>query len=167
MPIPPKPLPDLDVLRAMFRYDPDTGAIYNLVSRTNRRAGARAESIDAAGYLVVSIKGRLLKAHRVAWFLHYGTQATKFIDHIDGVKQNNRIANLRVVDHQLNMRNRRLSANNTSGFKGVSRRAPNCWRAYISVNRRRIYLGDHPSAKQAASAARLARAKLHGHFARD
>lgn len=152
----------------MFHYDPDTGFITNKISRTNRRAGERAESVDAIGYLCVHAAGRNLKAHRVAWYLHYGKEPGEYIDHIDGNKKNNRISNLRDAPHAMNMRNRSVSSHSASGIKGVHRRRDNgMWRAFISVNHRRKNLGQFATRREATDAVSRARRTLHGDFARD
>ena len=168
MPIAPKPLPPLAVLREMFRYDPDTGAIWNLVSRTRRRSGERAESVDAAGYFTVSVRGAVLKAARVAWYLHYGKEPTAFVDHIDGNKQNNRILNLRDATHILNTYNRAVASHSKSRIKGVHRRKDNgLWRAYISANGKRVSLGQYKTKTDAADALRKQRNNFHGEYSRD
>jgi len=81
------------------------------------------------------------------------------IDHIDGNRDNNAIANLRLASSMQNAANRRRSARNKSGFKGVVARDGG-WRAQIRRNGRFISLGTHPT-KEQASAAYIAAAAAH------
>lgn len=91
--------------------------------------------------------------------------ANMVVDHIDGNPLDNRRQNLRVCTRTENSRNRRLSKNNTSGYKGVSR----ClcgWQAVICVNRTRIYLGSYKTPELAAEAYNRAAQEYFGAFAR-
>ena len=104
-----------------------------------------------------------LLMHRVIM----GAPTGMMIDHIDGDGTNNRRSNMRIATHAENMRNRRMSTNNTSGFKGVHwEKKSQKWRAQIRINSVRRYLGlfDTPEAAHAAYVA--ASEKLHGEFAR-
>lgn len=166
MPIKPLPLPDLSILREMFAYDKMTGFITNRTSRTSRKLGERSEHKMSTGHLQVYACGRLIFAHRVAWALHYGSEPIGYIDHINGIRDDNRIENLRLCSHTQNSQNRRSPVSNSSGAKGVCKRRDK-WRAYISVNRKRIYLGTFQSLESAKSALAIERKKLHGDFARD
>lgn len=166
MPLPSKPLPPLKVAREYFTYDSKTGSIFNRTSKTNRRSGERAESQEAGGYLVVSIRGALFKAHRMAWLLHYGSEPTGVIDHIDGNRKNNAIENLRDAKHHMNMCNRPAPPHNTSGIKGVSRHGRK-WRASVTVDRKRHNLGTFERKEDAAAVVRDARIRLHGEYARN
>lgn len=77
-------------------------------------------SIDAYGYLVLKIKGKQLKAHRIAWFLHYGSWPIGVIDHINGDRIDNRIRNLRDVSvKENNANNVNKLPNSKTGVKGV------------------------------------------------
>jgi len=58
------------------------------------------------GYLKFKVGQKIIKAHCIAWALHYGEWPKQEIDHINRVKNDNRIVNLRDVSHTENMRNR-------------------------------------------------------------
>jgi hypothetical protein len=88
-------------------------------------------------------------------------------DHIDGDGLNNRRSNLRVSDRSTNLANRRLQSNNTSGFKGVTKRSDsNRWRAEISLNGKKTHLGSFDTAEHAALAYDEAARANFGEFAR-
>lgn len=155
-------------LAAAYTYEPETGKLYHKVSQddnTRRRLFADQEAFQsrANGYATSSYKGRNLKAHRVAWAIHYGAHPDGWIDHINGVRDDNRIQNLRGVDMAESSRNRRTPSNNKSGAVGVcwlpDKRK---WKAYISVSGTKIVLGAFKE-KQAAIAARKDAEKQHGY----
>lgn len=87
------------------------------------------------------------------------------VDHINGNPLDNRRINLRVCPHAKNMLNRRMSKNNTSGFKGVTQIGPDRWVASIALEGRFYYLGVFDSPKKAHQAYCEAAAWLHGEFA--
>lgn len=67
------------------------------------------------GYIVITIDCKQYKAHRLAWLYMYGTWPKNHIDHLNGVRNDNRIENLRDADDQINMENRtRANKNNKS-----------------------------------------------------
>ena len=88
---------DIQEVRRFVRYDPDTGAITRIVAAGNQKAGANACRMNASGYLECTVLARIVKAHRLAWALHHGGWPAMTIDHINGVKEDNRIVNLRAV----------------------------------------------------------------------
>ncbi len=103
----PKPLPPLETLRQVLSYDPETGALTWLVDPGNQlSAGAPAGCQNGKGYVQVQLSGRRLKAHRLAWYLHHGTDPGPLqVDHINRDRSDNRICNLRLVDAKGNRAN--------------------------------------------------------------
>ncbi len=130
-------------LKELFTYDAITGVLSRLVATSNRvKIGDIVGSIDSKGYWRVGVDGHSYRAHRLAWLYTHGEFPPDQIDHIDGDKLNNRIANLRPVSMQENQRNERLSKNNTSGIIGVTwSRCAKKWVSQITVSRKNIYLG--------------------------
>lgn len=64
------------------------------------------------------------------------------VDHIDGNTLNNKKTNLRICRQRENMKNLKLYSNNKSGYKGVCySKIENKWKAYITVNKKKIHLG--------------------------
>lgn len=100
-------------IKKAFSYNADTGEL----TRLDRRNGSG--SVDVYGYLILKIKGRQYKAHRVAWYLHYGEFPCGVIDHINGNKLDNRISNLRDVSQLENNRNAQIKPNRQTQAKGV------------------------------------------------
>lgn len=95
-------------LKELLRYDAETGTFTRIVSTSNNaKAGAIAGTIGMYGYRIISIDGFLWKAHRLAFLYVYGTFPDKHIDHINGVRHDNRIANLRTVTVSGNNQNHR------------------------------------------------------------
>lgn len=132
----------------VFAYNPESGHITWLINAAkNVRAGSIAGYIHndhRNQYRVVTYKRKLMKAHRLAWFLHYGEWPDGQIDHINGNGLDNRICNLRIVDTQGNQKNRVVAVNSTSGFTGVvkDKRTGN-WNARIKINGKESRLGAY------------------------
>ena len=110
-----------------------------------------------------AIFSQLYKAHRVAYAIHFGEWPRGCIDHINGIKTDNRADNLRVVDRATNNRNRPTQKNNTSGVTGVSQTPQGKWRAVIKVNKKTQSLGVFSAKKDAISARKEAETKFGFH----
>jgi len=154
-----------DMLKAALVYEPETGRFTWACGR--RRAGMQAGKLNTSGHRQIMIEGSLFLAHRLAWLYVNGAWPDRQIDHVNGVRDDNRLANLRQATHEQNAQNRRVPANNTSGVKGVSwYPTRSCWMAHITANHRRKTLGYFPTIEQAAAARADAAARLHGDFAK-
>lgn len=88
----------LDRLKAVVSYDKRTGHFKWVQRGYNRVVGARAGSATSDGYWRVRIDYVPYKAHRLAWLYVYGSWPERPLVHIDGDRQNNRIANLKLRD---------------------------------------------------------------------
>lgn len=92
--------------------------------------------------------------HRIIWKLAHGTDPN-FIDHLNGDRSDNRLSNLRSVTFNENMRNRKISSNNTSGFPGVYfEKRSQLWIVQLEIEGRVSYVGGYVD-KADAIAARI------------
>ena len=111
------------------------------------------------------IKGKVYSIHRLVFLYHHG-YLSKQIDHIDGNKLNNNIANLRVANNSVNMMNRGVMRNNTSGCKGVFwDKEFSKWRVAIGVNKKLKSFGRFVDKELADLVAVMAREKYHKEYA--
>lgn len=101
------------------------------------------------------------RMHRVIMEAKTGTM----IDHINGNGLDNRRDNLRLATTSQNTQNKKIGANNTSGYKGVDHRSRK-WRARIWLHGQEYHLGYFDSDIAAAHAYNKAAERLHGEFAR-
>ena len=113
---------------------------------------------DNKGYVRVQVMGKMLRVHRVIWEMHNGKIPESMeIDHINGIRSDNRIENLRIVDGLENMKNKGIYKNNKTGFVGVEKiKANGKYRASIRVNKKLIFLGEYISIEDAIDARKKA-----------
>ena len=154
-------------LHDVLDYDSKTGEFRwrKRVSRSTQ-VDDIAGTLDRGGYLKITIKGRMYRAHQLAWLYMTGKWSPGFIDHRDGNPSNNRWANLRRATLSQNNANRRVHRNNKCGLKGVVRNHIGRWCAAIYKNGRRHHLGSFATAQDAHAAYVKAALKFHGEFAR-
>jgi hypothetical protein len=154
----------LKLFNEYFQYNHITGIlIWKKKPAPCIRVGNVAGCINYFGYIQVRIRGKIYKGHRIAFLMHH-KYLPKYIDHIDGNKVNNSISNLRECTFNENMRNRGVSNNSTSGYKGVGKNGSK-WRATIKYNRVEINLGRYENKHDAAKAYNLGARMYHGEFA--
>lgn len=123
-------------------YDPDTGIITRKIDSGKTKTGDHVGTPTSKGYRIIGLAGHRVIYHRMAWLLYYGDMPKHTIDHINQVKSDNRIANLRDVTNHENHKNMKRQFSNTSGFTGVYWNKPTKnWRVKIEVNGRQIHLG--------------------------
>lgn len=161
-----KPILTAARVRELFHYEPETGLFTRLIAKTGRGAAAGdvAGSLNRTGYIIIGVDGGLFRAHRLAWLYMTGEWPVEHIDHIDGVRNNNRWSNLRDLGRSMNAQNQRSphKTNQSSGLVGVSWNAKCCnWKAYITVNCERRHLGYFKTPDEAHAAYVDAKRRMH------
>jgi hypothetical protein len=166
-------------LQRLLQYDPLLGSLTWLsrsvdmfakanIARTwnTRFAGKLAfTAIVHTGYCVGGIHGSSFLAHRVAWALHYGEWPTDQIDHINGIRNDNRIVNLRAATNAENGKNQKLRNTSQTGQSGVCwHKLSGKWQARINVNGVTTHVGLFNTIDDAI-AARIAAEQLHDYHA--
>ncbi len=159
-------MPDFtaEELRSLLSYDPETGAFTRLKSSRVDRIGQSAGARDTKGHVQIRVLGRLHLAHRLAWMWVHGQWPELQIDHINGNRSDNRVANLRLATSRQNAQNRRRAQadNKTSGLLGVSfDKRVGKYFGQIADGGKKKFLGYHETAAQAHEAYLRAKAVLH------
>ena len=107
-------------LREVASYDPETGEFRWILPRKKVTVGAVAGTLSKRGYIDICSDVRVYKAHRLAWLYVHGAWPEALIDHINGDKADNRLANLRPATKSENGAHRtRMEPRNTSGHRNV------------------------------------------------
>lgn len=150
-------------LKELLDYDQDTG----LFTWKQWRGGTAFAGTDAGrpnkgGHIQIMVDGIRYMAHRLAWLYIYGVFPQEDIDHINRVRSDNRICNLRPASKLQNAQNRSVSSNNKSGCSGVAwNERLKKWRARLTVGRKRMHLGYFTSIEEAFTARAEAKMKYH------
>ena len=161
---------NIQKMQDCISYDPESGVMTwkKVLSNRAKLGGICGGNIDSKGYGRVCFDGKQYRAHRVAWALFYGQEPDQQIDHINGNRLDNRIANLRLASNAENSRNCRLSKNNTSGVTGVCYHSrAKKWFAQIMFNRKNHFLGLHDTKEKAIEARKKAETQYFGQFAKQ
>lgn len=150
-----------------LRYLPETGELVWNNHELNRKhmwgkvAGYRQKN----GYVYVFLDKKPRRAHKIAWFLHYGEWPKGYLDHINGVKYDNRIVNLRICDNQQNQYNQKPHKDKLVPYKGVSYHKGNKkYRATIKALDKRKHLGYFNTPEEARDSYNSAALELHKEF---
>lgn len=148
---------DHEYLCRILDYNPNTGLFTRKISTGGRAVEGDIAGGTTNGYIQIFIEGKFYKAHRLAWFYIYKTWPPDQIDHINRIKNDNRLVNLRLSTQALNNKNTSLRKTSQSKIIGVTHDSKNnCWRARISVNKKQIFLGNFLTKSGAETARRNA-----------
>ena len=155
---------DVSLIREYFDYNAQTGAlVWKKKPAIAVSAGDLAGNIQPSnGYRYVSFKGYSIRAHRLIWALFYGEWPEGDLDHINGIRSDNRISNLRDAGRCSNAQNERKARKNnkSTGLLG-SYKAGNRYRAIIHVDGNPVHLGRFDTAEDAHAAYVAAKRKFH------
>lgn len=125
----------------------------------DKKAGTKTR-----GYIKVQINGKQYHEHRIIYFLYYGNWP-QAIDHVNQIKHDNRIENLRACTITQNTWNSKKSIKNTSGIKGVCwDKTTNKWKVQIWKNGIKYHIGVYSKIEDAKTAIEEVRLKMHGEF---
>lgn len=178
-----KALPDQAMLRALLRYDPDTGRLFwrprhaEMFNAGNRGREANAQAwnaryaekeafaceapIGSRGYVQANLLGEKYLKHRIIWKMVTGEEPPE-VDHENGIRSDNRWANLKASDRVSNGKNQAIRVTNRSGATGVFWSTVfHRWQANIFTGGKRIHLGLF-SDKDEAIMARKAAERRYG-----
>ena len=159
--------PSSGVLTWKVRGDDMFSSVRVARSWNSRYSGSQAfTTVSKFGYLQGSINGKNYQAHRVAYAHFYGLDSFGFVDHIDGVKTNNSIENLRIVTHHQNMQNVKKHEDGRSMKGAYWRHDMMKWESKIMANGVLHRLGFHDNEIDAHEAYCRASSALHGNDGR-
>lgn len=155
-----------EALKAMLKYDEFTGEFTWLVPRPRVSVGQIAGCLNNDGYVLISVAGRRMYAHRLAFLYMTGSLPRDRVDHINQLPSDNRWSNLREATMSQNLCNVSDWAHNTSGYKGVyPSRSGRTHHVKIQHDSVQYSLGTYSCPKEAAHAYNKAAIELHGEFA--
>ena len=153
-------------LQYLLLYNPDTGIFTRRVDRSKRwKAGEIAGHENNRGYWLIKINRIRYRAHRLSWLYMTGSFPDGGLDHINGIKTDNRFINLRLATDSQNQYNSKLSRKKIIRIKGVSKNG-NGYLARATIDRKYHYLGFYKTAKEAGKAYQKFVKEHHGEFYR-
>jgi len=141
------PEPSQEDLRANFHYDALTGMFKWKQRRFRAQSGLTAGCINGDGYRQIKFDDKIYVASRLAWIYSHGEIPGGLeIDHRNGIRDDDRLENLRLATNRQQAHNRGPRRNSTSGRTGVCwNQRKKIWIVTIRIRGRRVYLGSDKS----------------------
>lgn len=154
------------LLLELFEYSPVSGILTHKITTSNKtKKGSIAGYINDGGYLEISLFGNKYLVHRLIWKYVFNKFPDNFIDHINRIKVDNRLDNLREATILQNSFNTTVRKDSTTGYKGVSLdKRCGKYRAYININGKQKSLGYYTTAYEAHLVRDKYALELHGEF---
>lgn len=154
--------PKSGLLRWRPRQQSDFASMSSFKAWNTQFAGREAGSISKTGYVVVSLSGQKMLGHRIAWVIHHGRWPDALMDHVNGLRADNRINNLREATPAQNAQNQRRHKSNKSGVCGVTwHKKTKRWQVRIGSANKSLHVGYFSDLQSAKDARKFAE-KQHG-----
>jgi hypothetical protein len=160
-----------DWIKDNLHYDPETGHIWWTKRGLARQFDKPVGTLTKDGYICLRLisdsVSRQCANHRVAWFLYYGVWPKDQIDHINNIRTDNRVVNLREASQKENNGNMKKRRNCSSNYKGIYwDNSCNKWICTITIDYSRKYLGSYHNEEEAALAYNKAALEYFGEYAK-
>lgn len=154
---------DSTLLKEILNYDFDTGIFTWKKRLCSRTVIGQTAGCLRNGYITINILGKRYQAHRLALIYTYGHCDSFDVDHINGIKTDNKIVNLRFATRSENKQNiKKIQPNNKSGYMGVDwHKSTGFWRATITIMRKQKHLGLYKTPEEAHQAYLSAKRNFH------
>jgi hypothetical protein len=154
-----------ELVKELFVYN--NGALYwnAIILQKPQLYGVRSGTKNARGYRKITVRSKSYMEHRLIFLMFHGF-LPDVIDHINGIKDDNRIENLRAATVQQNQYNANFKSTSKSKIKGVYwEQSTQKWVARIRIHGKVKTLGRFRDVNLADQCCRLAREQHHGEFA--
>lgn len=157
-----------EYLHSLLDYDIETGIFTRKLCRARKqKVGDIVGTKHYSGYIHIKIDGKTYMAHRLVWIYFFGIEPKHEIDHINGIRDDNRLLNLRECNDYEQAYNKGIYKNNTSGIKGVTyEKSSGKWVVQIRINGKNKKIGRYDCLELAGFIAEESRRKYHLEFAR-
>lgn len=156
-----------DYLNSILEYDPNTGFFMRKIKRGKGPAGVPISTSEPNRYIFIMAGRKQFLAHRLAWFWVHGEWPPLPLDHINGDRSDNRIANLRLATPSDNSCNSRPRHRLRSKYRGVYPTKDHRWRVRITKNGKRHDFGSYSTDQEAFQAREAVLHSIHGEFSRS